>query len=86
MTCLGFKALQQKALYLSREPRAKSSKSSAASASHPPYPALQVLLPSSGARVIVASDGVWDAFEKTSRVAAMTRSWPTEVHPVQGTA
>lgn len=40
---------------------------------------LQVRVPSEGARLLVASDGVWDAFEKTSRVASIARSAVTQV-------
>ena len=36
-------------------------------------------VPDTGARLLVASDGVWDAFERMSRVGMMARSWPTEV-------
>ncbi len=40
---------------------------------------LQVKVPQSGVRVLVASDGVWDAFEKMLRVCRMARSWSVEV-------
>ena len=36
-------------------------------------------LPPEGSRLIVASDGVWDAFEKTSKVPAMSRGWSVSV-------
>ena len=36
-------------------------------------------MPQSGVRVLVASDGVWDAFEKMLRVCRMARSWSVEV-------
>ena len=39
----------------------------------------QVKVPQSGVRVLVASDGVWDAFEKMLRVCRMARSWSVEV-------
>ena len=39
----------------------------------------QVLVPMEGARLLIASDGVWDAFEKTSRVTAIQRSQNTQV-------
>jgi len=41
---------------------------------------MQVKVPQSGVRVLIASDGVWDAFEKMLRVCRMARSWPIEVH------
>lgn len=41
--------------------------------------ASQVMLPPEGSRLIVASDGVWDAFEKTQRVSSIARSAPTQV-------
>lgn len=41
--------------------------------------AAQVRVPETGGRVLVASDGVWDAFEKMIRVSRMTRRWSTEV-------
>lgn len=40
---------------------------------------MQVKVPQSGVRVLIASDGVWDAFEKMLRVCRMARSWPVEV-------
>lgn len=36
-------------------------------------------MPQTGGRVLVASDGVWDAFAKPERVARMSRAWHTEV-------
>ena len=38
-------------------------------------------MPQTGGRVLVASDGVWDAFAKPERVARMSRAWHTEVLP-----
>ena len=40
---------------------------------------VQVRVPRSGARVILASDGVWDAFDTMGRVGALARHWDTEV-------
>ena len=40
---------------------------------------VQVVLPPTGARLMVGSDGVWDAFDKMTKVGAMSRSWPLEV-------
>lgn len=40
---------------------------------------LQVRVPETGGRILVASDGVWDAFEKMVRVCRMVRRWPVEV-------
>lgn len=40
---------------------------------------LQVKLPASGARLIMASDGVWDAFDSMTRVGVMARPWTNEV-------
>ena len=40
---------------------------------------LQVKVPQSGVRVLIASDGVWDAFEKMLRVCRMARAWHVEV-------
>lgn len=49
-----------------------------------PFPHIaQVLLPPTGARLMVASDGVWDAFEKMTRVGTMARSWPLETCPAR---
>jgi hypothetical protein len=39
---------------------------------------LQVRVPQTGGRIMIASDGVWDAFEKMARVSRMSRSWHTE--------
>ena len=39
----------------------------------------QVRLPPEGSRLIVASDGVWDAFEKTSKIPVMSRAWSVSV-------
>ena len=40
---------------------------------------VQVRVPQTGGRVLVASDGVWDAFAKPERVARMSRAWHTKV-------
>ena len=40
-------------------------------------------VPRTGVRVLMASDGVWDAFEKMLRVCRMTRSWSIEVRACQ---
>jgi len=45
-------------------------------------PGAQVRVPATGGRVLVASDGVWDAFAKPERVARMSRSWHTEARIV----
>lgn len=42
---------------------------------------MQVLVPPTGGRVTLASDGVWDAHEKMSRVANMSRGWPLNAYP-----
>ena len=36
-------------------------------------------MPETGGRILIASDGVWDAFEKMLRVSRMSRSWSTQV-------
>ncbi len=41
----------------------------------------QALVPSRGGRILIASDGVWDAFPKRKKVGAMTRTWPLDVAP-----
>lgn len=41
----------------------------------------QVRVPPEGARLLVASDGVWDAFMKTARVASIARSAATQSAP-----
>ncbi|KAK9806461.1 hypothetical protein WJX73_009939 [Symbiochloris irregularis] len=41
----------------------------------------QVKMPSTGARVMVASDGVWDAFDSMTRVGHMSRGWTTQSCP-----
>ncbi|KAK9840789.1 hypothetical protein WJX81_004819 [Elliptochloris bilobata] len=41
----------------------------------------QVRVPNTGGRLVVASDGVWDAFAKPERVARMSRGWHTEEAP-----
>jgi serine/threonine protein phosphatase PrpC len=43
--------------------------------------ATQVELPPSGGRVALGSDGVWDAFERMARFAALSREWPVEQAP-----
>lgn len=49
-----------------------------------PFPYLcQIMLPPSGARLVVASDGVWDAFDKMTRVTGMARGSTTENAPSQ---
>lgn len=49
-----------------------------------PFPYLcQVMLPPSGGRLVVASDGVWDAFDKLTRVTGMARGSTTENAPSQ---
>lgn len=40
---------------------------------------MQVRVPETGGRVLIASDGVWDAFEKMVRVSRMARRWSVEV-------
>ncbi|CAL8466137.1 g5673 [Coccomyxa elongata] len=41
----------------------------------------QVRVPETGGRILVASDGVWDAFEKMVRVCRMVRRWAVEEAP-----
>lgn len=41
----------------------------------------QTLIPSKGGRILIGSDGVWDAFHKRKKVGAMTRSWPLDTVP-----
>ncbi len=49
-----------------------------------PFPHVtQVLLPPTGGRLLVASDGIWDAFDKMSRAGGMSRSWSTEAAPTR---
>lgn len=38
-------------------------------------------MPPTGARLLVASDGVWDAYEKMGRVGQMLRSWTLDTCP-----
>lgn len=45
-------------------------------ASAPPLPSLQLKLPATGARLVVASDGLWDAMP-AGRVARVLRGQPT---------
>ena len=42
---------------------------------------MQVEVPKTGGRIMLASDGCWDAFDKTSRVAKAARNWPADVSP-----
>lgn len=47
-----------------------------------PFPhIMQVVVPPTGARLLVASDGVWDAYEKMSRIGSMLRSWSLDLCP-----
>lgn len=47
-----------------------------------PWPHVtQVRVPESGARLMLASDGVWDAFDHMSRVFKLSRNWPVDVVP-----
>ncbi|KAL4855356.1 putative protein phosphatase 2C 15 [Chlorella vulgaris] len=47
-----------------------------------PFPhIMQVLVPPTGARLLVASDGVWDAYEKMNRLGSMLRSWTLDTCP-----
>jgi hypothetical protein len=47
-----------------------------------PFPHVtQVMLPPTGGRLLVASDGIWDAYDKMSRASGMSRGWSTEVAP-----
>lgn len=39
------------------------------------------MLPPTGARLLVASDGVWDAYEKMSRIGQMLRGWSLDTCP-----
>jgi serine/threonine protein phosphatase PrpC len=41
----------------------------------------QTLVPSRGGRILIGSDGIWDAFRKKKKVGAMTRTWPLDVVP-----
>ena len=41
----------------------------------------QTLIPSKGGRILIGSDGVWDAFHKKKKVGAMTRTWPLDSVP-----
>jgi hypothetical protein len=38
-------------------------------------------VPPSGARLLVASDGVWDAYEKMTRIGSMLRNWSLDTCP-----
>lgn len=47
-----------------------------------PWPHVtQVMIPPSGARVMLATDGVWDAFDHLSRVFKLSRNWSVDVVP-----
>jgi len=47
-----------------------------------PFPNLmQVVIPPTGGRLLIGSDGVWDAFDKMTRAGGMSRSWSTETAP-----
>ncbi len=48
---------------------------------HHPLSQQQVRVPATGARVMVCSDGVWDAFDHTSRIYKLSRTWPVENVP-----
>ena len=41
----------------------------------------QVMVPPTGGRMLVASDGVWDAYEKMTRMNSMLRSWTLDSSP-----
>lgn len=42
---------------------------------------VQVAVPTRGARLLVGSDGIWDAFNKKKRPGSMTRNWETNTVP-----
>lgn len=47
-----------------------------------PFPhVMQVMVPPTGGRLLVGSDGVWDAFDKMARANGMSRGWSTEATP-----
>ncbi|PSC76687.1 putative phosphatase 2C 15 isoform X1 [Micractinium conductrix] len=47
-----------------------------------PFPhVMQVMVPPTGGRMLVASDGVWDAYEKMTRMNSMLRSWTLDSSP-----
>ncbi|KAL4444168.1 hypothetical protein ABPG75_011905 [Micractinium tetrahymenae] len=47
-----------------------------------PFPhVMQVMVPPTGARLLVASDGVWDAYEKMNRIGSMLRTWSLDSSP-----
>ena len=50
-----------------------------------PFPhVMQVMLPASGGgRLLVGSDGIWDAFDKMSRAGGMSRGWATDAVPTR---
>lgn len=49
-----------------------------------PFPHVkQVRAPREGARLILASDGLWDAFEADRRVATLARGWSPETAPTK---
>lgn len=39
------------------------------------------MVPPSGGRLLVASDGVWDAYEKMNRIGGMLRTWSLDTAP-----
>lgn len=49
-----------------------------------PFPhVMQVMLPPTGGRLLVGSDGIWDAFDKMARAGGMSRAWSTEATPTR---
>ena len=40
---------------------------------------VQVWLPDNGSRLLIGSDGVWDAFDTNSRICKMVRGLPPQV-------
>lgn len=49
-----------------------------------PFPYLtQVLLPPTGGRLMVGSDGIWDAYDKMPRASGMSRNWSTDSTPTR---
>jgi len=42
---------------------------------------MQVRIPDTGGRLIVASDGLWDGFENMKRLCRMSRGWACQVNP-----
>lgn len=41
----------------------------------------QTIIASTGGRILIGSDGVWDAFHKRSKPGSMTRNWSLDVAP-----